>query len=170
MPGIETAAPERTETSSGILVSPNFLPSSFSSIADVLLHFVHQPGGQLAAVLVVQVADLGGDREAGRHRQADAGHLGQVGTLAAQQLLLLAVAFGLGLAEVVDHLGRVFAMFFIPYKVCVPLQVGPCTSIDSLIFFSLESLGGPRENQESTEKRLLNLTDPRQRPPGDQSG
>ena len=32
MPGIETAAPERTLTSSGFESEPNFLPSSFSSI------------------------------------------------------------------------------------------------------------------------------------------
>ncbi len=32
IPGIETAAPERTETSSGFLSSPNFLPNSSSSV------------------------------------------------------------------------------------------------------------------------------------------
>ena len=32
MPGIESRAPERTETSSGFLVSPNFLPEAFSSL------------------------------------------------------------------------------------------------------------------------------------------
>jgi hypothetical protein len=32
MPGIETAAPERTLTRSGLVSEPNFLPSSFSSV------------------------------------------------------------------------------------------------------------------------------------------
>ena len=33
MPGIESRAPERTETSSGSFGSPNFLPVCFSSAA-----------------------------------------------------------------------------------------------------------------------------------------
>ena len=32
MPGIEARAPERTETSSGISLSPNFMPVSFSML------------------------------------------------------------------------------------------------------------------------------------------
>ena len=33
MPGIDARAPERTETSSGFLASPNFLPADFSSLS-----------------------------------------------------------------------------------------------------------------------------------------
>ena len=33
MPGMERAAPERTETSKGSLGSPNFLPVTFSTLA-----------------------------------------------------------------------------------------------------------------------------------------
>ena len=33
MPGIDARAPERTETSSGFLASPNFAPTSFSIFA-----------------------------------------------------------------------------------------------------------------------------------------
>src|SRR3712207_8551733 len=40
----------------------------------------------LLAVLVVPGADLGGDGEARRDGQADAGHLGEVGPLAAEQV------------------------------------------------------------------------------------
>ena len=36
---------------------------------------------------------LGGNDESGRHRQADIGHLGQVGTLTAQQILKILVTF-----------------------------------------------------------------------------
>ncbi len=50
----------------------------------------------------VVVADLGGDREAGRNGQADASHLGEVGTLAAEQFPHVLVA----LAEPVDVLGH----------------------------------------------------------------
>ena len=32
MPGMEARAPERTETSSGFSLSPNFLPTRFSSL------------------------------------------------------------------------------------------------------------------------------------------
>jgi hypothetical protein len=70
MPGMENFAPERTETSSGA-----------------------QRGGDLDAepgrhppVAHELAARLGGDGEPGRHGQADARHLGQVGALAAQQV------------------------------------------------------------------------------------
>ena len=56
----------------------------------------------LAAVRVEVGADLGGDGETGGNGQADAGHLGQVGTLAAEQRLHGAVAVGLSAAEVVN--------------------------------------------------------------------
>jgi hypothetical protein len=56
--------------------------------------------GWYVAVLEVGPAGLGGDDEPGRHRQAQVGHLGQVGTLAPQQVLLVLIAFG----EVVNEL------------------------------------------------------------------
>ncbi len=77
MPGMEARAPERTETSRGLFRSPNFLP-----LVD------------LAAVFVILGAGFGGDGEALGNGHADVGHLGQVGTLAAQQLTHLGVAFG----------------------------------------------------------------------------
>jgi hypothetical protein len=36
MPGIEARAPERTETSSGFSLSPNFLPYDFFQLTDIL--------------------------------------------------------------------------------------------------------------------------------------
>ncbi|GAB3351427.1 hypothetical protein GCM10027452_20570 [Micromonospora halotolerans] len=60
-------------------------------------------GGQpvrLPAGRQVRLAGLGGDGEAGRDRQAEIGHLGQVGPLAAEQVLEVLVALG----EVVDVL------------------------------------------------------------------
>ncbi len=71
----------------------------------VLGHFLAQAGGVVALVLVELGADLGGDGEAGRHRQPDGGHLRQVGALAAEQVLHLALAFGLAVAEEVHVLG-----------------------------------------------------------------
>jgi hypothetical protein len=56
--------------------------------------------GRYVAVLEVGAAGLGGDDEPGRHRQPQVGHLGQVGALATQQVLLVFVAFG----EVVNEL------------------------------------------------------------------
>ena len=51
MPGMETAAPERTETSSGLGPSPNFLPVTFSSLAMFASTSLVEPGGVLAAGL-----------------------------------------------------------------------------------------------------------------------
>ena len=109
MPGIESRAPERTETSSGFFVSPNFLPVSFSSQATAVLISFKKRRRKLLAVLVVIRADFGGDGEARRHGQADAGHGGEVRAFAAEQRLHGAVAIGARLAEVVDHFADRFA-------------------------------------------------------------
>ena len=45
-------------------------------------------------------------REAGRHGQADVGHLGEVGALAAEQVLHLGVAVRLAAAEEIDVLAH----------------------------------------------------------------
>jgi hypothetical protein len=50
-------------------------------------------------------AGLGGDDEARRHAQADLGHLAQVGALAAEQFLVLAVAFVEGIDPFRVHSG-----------------------------------------------------------------
>ncbi len=65
-------------------------------------HVVPQARRQLLAGGVVGVAGLGGDGEAGRHRQAGIRHLGQSGALAAEQAAHLRVALGKG----VDQLAR----------------------------------------------------------------
>jgi len=51
-------------------------------------------------LLQVGQAGLGGDGEAGRYVEADLRHLAQVGALAAEQHLVLAIAF----FEIVDEL------------------------------------------------------------------
>jgi hypothetical protein len=58
-----------------------------------------RPFGQLVLLQIGQ-AGLGGDGEAGRHVEADLRHLAQIGALAAEQHLVLAVAF----LEFVDEL------------------------------------------------------------------
>ncbi len=58
--------------------------------------------GRLSPALQVRLAGFGGDREAGRHRQAQVRHLGEVGALATQQVAQVPVAFG----EVIDVLGH----------------------------------------------------------------
>ena len=102
IPGIENGAPERTETSSGSSASPSCLPIFFSSVARARRDLVHEAGRQLVAQRHVGVARLGRDREAGRYRQAEVRHLGEVGALAAEQVLLVAAA----LFERVDVLLR----------------------------------------------------------------
>ena len=107
MPGMEARAPERTETSSGDVASPNVAPTALPISASAASTSA-QAVGQLAAVGVVGRAHLGGDGEARRHRQAEARHLGEVGALAAQQLLHVGVAVGLAGAEQIDPLAGSF--------------------------------------------------------------
>ena len=98
IPGIETAAPERTETSSGSSGSPKRLPLRSSSAPRCALDLVLEPVRQRLAVRHVRAARVGRDREPGRHRHAQLRHLGEADALAAEQL---AAAVG-GLVEVVD--------------------------------------------------------------------
>jgi hypothetical protein len=61
-------------------------------------------GGQLAAGVVVGVAGLGGDREAGGDGHPGVRHLGEAGALAAERVLHVLVTVGLAAAEEVDVL------------------------------------------------------------------
>ena len=94
MPGIEARAPERTETSSGRSGSPkpraDRLLDAGQRVGDLRL----QIGRVGLAVGVETGADLGRDREARRHRQAEIAHLGQVGALAAEQVAHLGAPLG----------------------------------------------------------------------------
>ena len=99
MPGMDMAEPERTETSSGFSAEPKPLPVFVSSSAICLLHVVHDAVGQ-AVVFEEGEAGLGGDDEAGRDVETDLRHFAKVRTLAAEQHLVLAVAF----FEGKDHL------------------------------------------------------------------
>ena len=69
-------------------------------VFDLLL----EPGRVGALVGVVQSTNLGGDRKARGHGQAQARHLGQVGALAAEQILHVGAAFRAAAGEKVDVL------------------------------------------------------------------
>ncbi len=94
MPGIETRAPERTDTSSGFFASPNLRPSAFSMRATLFATPSVEPFRILAVVVVIVIADAGGNRETRRHRQLERGHLGQVRALATQQIAHLRAPLG----------------------------------------------------------------------------
>ena len=98
IPGMDTAAPERTETSSGSLGSPKRLPDLRSSASTWRSDLVREPVGQNAAGVHVVAAGLGRDREPGGHGHAELRHLGETDPLAPQQLT---PSLG-GLVEVVD--------------------------------------------------------------------
>ena len=57
-----------------------------------------------AAIVVEGRAEVGGDGETGRHRQADPGHLRQVRPLAAEQVAHFGAALVMAGSEVVDPL------------------------------------------------------------------
>ena len=79
-------------------------PGALLEPGDAVGDLLGQPGGLDAAVAHERHARLGGDREPGGHevRAEDAGHLGDVRALAAEQHAHLARAVG----EVVDVAGR----------------------------------------------------------------
>ena len=55
-------------------------------------------------------ADRGRNGEAGRHRQAEIGHLGEIGALAAEQIAQARFALGLAVAEGVDPLAGFYRL------------------------------------------------------------
>ncbi len=79
----------------------------------MLIDFCLQASRIVAVVLVELGADLGGDGETGRHRQPDAGHFRQVGTLATQQILHVTASFGFTVTEEIDKLCHVY---FLPLR------------------------------------------------------
>ncbi len=68
------------------------------------LDILRQPRREALAEIVVGRADLGGDREARRHRQPEACHLRKIGALASEEVLHVRGAFGLAGPEEVDPL------------------------------------------------------------------
>ena len=59
--------------------------------------------GRIAVVMRVEIgADLGRDRKAGRHREAEIGHLGETRALAAEQIAQLAPPLGGAAAKTID--------------------------------------------------------------------
>ena len=76
----------------GVLEVAELLAGDLLHLADILHDLRLDLVVDLLAVLIVLGAGLGGDGEALGHGQADVGHLGQVGALAAQQLTHVGVA------------------------------------------------------------------------------
>ena len=93
MPGMDSADPERTETSNGLSPSPNPLPVFFSrAFISTATPSLSPAGSSPSGGIEERETGLGADDETGRHVEPDLGHLAQVGALAAQQLFVLAVA------------------------------------------------------------------------------
>jgi hypothetical protein len=68
--------------------------------------------GQLASCARERARDVGGDREARRHRHAEPGHLGEVRALSAEHVAQLRVAVGAPVSEEVDAAARALLPFF----------------------------------------------------------
>ena len=70
---------------------------------DVLVDLCHDLGIDLAAVLIVLCAGLGGDGEALRNRKTDVCHFSKVRALTAEKLSHLSVALGEQINVLVSH-------------------------------------------------------------------
>ncbi len=86
MPGIDTRAPERTETRSGSAGSPKRRPNSCSTSARAARASFLTRAAQPTPHLLELGTGLGGDGEARRHRYAEAGHLCETRALASEKL------------------------------------------------------------------------------------
>jgi hypothetical protein len=94
---MESRAPERTETSNGRSLSPNFFPTDFSTFASAASTSASNP-----FVFGEVSADLGRDRESRRNRQTNACHLREIGAFAAEKRFHVARAICLTVAEIID--------------------------------------------------------------------
>ncbi len=86
IPGIEIAAPERTETRSGLAASPNRLPVRSSSARHSFLDLAVEPIRNSASRSHVRAAGIRRHREPGRDRDAELRHLGKADPLPAEKL------------------------------------------------------------------------------------
>ena len=86
IPGIETAGARAHGDEQRVLRVAEALARRLLEAAKVLVDLVLEPVGKLAAGPHVLAAGLRRDREAGRDRDPDRGHLREAGSLAAEQL------------------------------------------------------------------------------------
>jgi len=105
---MERAEPERTLTRRGFLDREFFLCDAFE-FCDAVRDLLFQFRRILLAVLVKVVASLGGNRESCGNRQADPGHFGEPGTLAAKKIAPGAIALGFACPKKIN-----------PFFHCVP--------------------------------------------------
>jgi len=77
MPGMEMAAPERTDTKSGSIVVAKLLPADRFELPEPGADLILQTVGPAAIVCAGTRTGLGGDGKAGRDRETDASHLRQ---------------------------------------------------------------------------------------------
>ncbi len=80
------------------------LSGNATDLRQRLLHLRFEVGRVLLVVRGVIGADAGGNGEAGRHRQAEIGHFGKAGALAAQKVAHIGLALGAAVAEGIDPL------------------------------------------------------------------
>ena len=86
-----------------ILLIAELLAGDAFHLDDVLVDFCHDLGIDLAAVLIVLGAGLGGDCEALRNRKTDVCHFSKVCALTAEKLSHLSVALGEQINVLVSH-------------------------------------------------------------------
>ena len=106
MPGIDARAPERTETSKRVVRVAEARARDPLDMGEARLDLRIEAIGQRTPGVVVAVAERRRDGEAGRDRQADGGHLGEVGALAAEQRAHPGVTVRRTPAKAVDPLGH----------------------------------------------------------------
>jgi hypothetical protein len=85
-------------------VVPELLAERLLDFGEALVDLRDGVGGDLLPLVVVRGTHFRGDGEAGRDGDADLRHLGEVGPLAAEEFLHLAVAVGGAVPEEVDVL------------------------------------------------------------------
>ena len=92
IPGIEKAAPERTETSKRVMRIAKLLADLFFDLLQAFLDLFPHSFRKAFIVFEESIAGFGGDNQTRRHRQTSARHLAKAGAFAAQERLVLAVA------------------------------------------------------------------------------
>ena len=102
MPGIDARAPERTETSKRVVGVAEARACDALDMGEACLDLRIEARRQGAPCVVVAVAERRRNGEAGRDGQADGGHLGEVGALAAEQRAHPGIAVRRTPAEAVD--------------------------------------------------------------------
>ena len=122
MPGMDTRAPDLTETSSGFYGITKFTIDRVFDQLEGCVKLGIQIIWIVPIVFIELCAEFRRDREAWRNGQADVRHLGKVGSFAAKEVAHVRAAFVVAGAKAVNPFGHYSCSLGSRQRVCLSIE------------------------------------------------